>query len=183
MRNIFLDYYLKLGNALIALNKAIFYCEIIKCKKILVPNYNNYYIRHNIKDDKHNLTIEVVNSVENIKEKDYITKYYSPYYYFLGIKPENRFSVFKNEILSNLPNYTANPNDLYIHIRSGDIFIKPCKEKSYAQPPLCFYKTIIDNNKFKRIYIISENELNPVINLCSNFFHKYKIFLKKYNNF
>jgi hypothetical protein len=118
LRNIFLDYYLKLGNALIALNKAIFYCEIIKCKKILVPNYNNYYIRHNIKDDKHNLTIEVVNSVENIKEKDYITKYYSPYYYFLGIKPENRFSVFKNEILSNLPNYTANPNDLYIHIRS-----------------------------------------------------------------
>ena len=166
MHNVYLDYYLKFGNALIALNKAIFYCEIIGCKKIFVPIYNNYYIRNTIHDDKYNLTIEVVKS-KDINKKKYnnnITKYFSPYYYFLGVKPENRFSVFKKEILKNLPTFIANPNDLYIHIRSGDVFIKPCKESSYAQPPLCFYKTIINNNKFLRIYIISQDDLNPVIN-------------------
>ena len=164
MSNIFLDYYLKFGNALIALNKAIFYCEIIKCKKIYIQKNNNYYIRNTIKDDKYNLIIEEIDSPNNIKNINYISKYFFPYYYFLGIKPEIRFSVFKNEILSNLPYFTADPNELYIHIRSGDIFLKPCKESSYAQPPLCFYKTIIDNNKFNRIYIISQNDLNPVIN-------------------
>lgn len=162
--NLYFDYSLNLGNALIALNKAIFYCEIIKCKKIFVPKKNNFFIRNTINDDEYNLTIEVINSTEHINKNIYISKYYSPYFYFLGIKPENRFSVFKKEILKNLPFFNANPNDLYIHIRSGNIFKKPCIQPSYAQPPLCFYKTIINNNNFKKIHIISQDDLNPVIN-------------------
>ena len=85
------------------------------------------------------------------------------YYGFLEIKPENRFSLFKNEMLKNLPDVKTNQNDLFIHIRGGDIFINPFVGSDYIQPPYCFYKTIINLNIFDKIYIIADNELNPVL--------------------
>ena len=33
----------------------------------------------------------------------------------------------------------------------------------YAQPPLCFYEYIMNNFKFRNIYIISVDDRNPVI--------------------
>ena len=36
---------------------------------------------------------------------------------------------------------------------------------SYAQPPLCFYQSIINLFKFRNIFIISEDKRNPVIDL------------------
>ena len=65
----------------------------------------------------------------------------------------------------------CNDDDLYIHIRSGDIFIGE-GSPSYTQPPLDFYVKIIESNKFNKIYILAEDDLNPCIN----------ILLKKYPN-
>lgn len=53
-------------------------------------------------------------------------------------------------------------NDLVIHIRSGDIF--KSLHSYYSQPPLCFYKSILNNNIFKNIFIIAINKENPTIN-------------------
>ena len=87
---------------------------------------------------------------------------------FFNLKIENRFNVIKSEILKNLPKVKVDPNDLYIHIRGGDIFSKdassPSYAPSYAQPPLCFYTQIIEKNNFSKIHIISEDNLNPIIN-------------------
>ena len=47
--------------------------------------------------------------------------------------------VIKNELLNNIPKYKANPKDLIIKIRSGDIFIDHM-EPNYSRPPLCFYQ-------------------------------------------
>ena len=33
-----------------------------------------------------------------------------------------RLRIIKDEIFDNIPKYNANKNDLFIHIRSGDIF-------------------------------------------------------------
>ena len=86
------------------------------------------------------------------------------FFYQKTIKPQIRLNVVKNEIKRNLPYVEIDPNDLYIHIRSGDIFkINGCN--GYAQPPFCFYQNIIDNFKFKNIYIITENKNNPVIDM------------------
>lgn len=77
--------------------------------------------------------------------------------------------LIKREILNNLPKCNSNPNDLYIHIRSGDIFESP-RNNSYSQPPLCFYQKILKTFKFRNAYIISENKSNPIINiLLKNF--------------
>ena len=75
--------------------------------------------------------------------------------------------------MRNIPKYKANPNDLFIYIRSGDIFIKGIN-RLYSQPPLCFYKKIIDNNKYEKIYIISKNRNNPVINKLLKQYHNIK---------
>lgn len=59
-------------------------------------------------------------------------------------------------------------NDLYIHIRSGDIINdkNECRDDNYCanQPKFEFYKNIIDNNNYDDIFIISEDLKNPIIN-------------------
>ena len=73
-----------------------------------------------------------------------------------------RLSVIRDEVFKNIPKYKANPNDLYINIRSGDIFLNAINPH-YSQPPLCFYKKIILNNKFNKIFILSNGHENPVV--------------------
>lgn len=51
---------------------------------------------------------------------------------------------------------------MFIHIRSGDIFIDHFS-KHYSQPPLCFYQKIINNYKFENIFILSNGQENPVL--------------------
>ena len=148
----------------IKIDKIIFfYCEILKCKKIILRRNNNIYIRKTIVDKKFNITIELAKKGVNYTN-ELITNYIpQPYYDFYGIKPENKFYIFRDEILRNLPYVKINKNDLYIHIRSGDIFINTIVY-SYSQPPYCFYKAVINNNLFDKIHIISEDKRNPVIN-------------------
>ena len=161
--NIYINYQHHFGNQLILVNKVIFYCEILKCKKIILGPYNNIYIKNKINDEKFNLTIEIADPKIDYKDNLVSNYYPSPYYSFLEIRPENKFSVFKNEMLRNLPQVNTNKNDLYIHIRGGDIFINPIVGLSYAQPPYCFYKAVINTNMFDKIYLISGDELNPVL--------------------
>lgn len=52
------------------------------------------------------------------------------------------------------------PDDtLYIHLRSGDIFVHP--HPKYVQPPMSYYNRIIQN--YDNIVLISENRLNPCV--------------------
>ena len=193
---IYLDMKFNFGNQLLVLNKLIFYCEIIGCKKIILEKNNNIYINNTIYDGKYNLTIEVsdeeynnnifnnfdfdndeFNENNNLRNNENIIKeekkefleltsldsyfYYNTY----NLRLENRFNIFKKEILRNLPKIKTNINDLYIHIRGSDIFQNkdPDYAPDYAQPPLCFYQKIIESQNFDKIYIIANDSENPVI--------------------
>ena len=187
----------RFGNELVRLNKMIFYSEIIGVKKIILNYDNNLYIKNSIYDEKYNLTIEVRNNSDmyNNNIQDFHDDIYMPvgnpmfnalytssnylpnlFFIFFNLRMENRFHVIKNEILNNLPKVKINKNDLYIHIRGGDIFSEnatnPGYASSYAQYPLCFYTKIIEGSKFNKIYIISEDKLNPIVDKL----------LEKYNN-
>jgi hypothetical protein len=76
------------------------------------------------------------------------------------------YNIIKSIGTINIP-YKKN-NDLVIHIRSGDIFRdKECYNSIYLFPPFYYYDNIITNNKFDNIYIIAEDDKNPIINkLC-----------------
>jgi hypothetical protein len=63
-----------------------------------------------------------------------------------------------------LPNVQTNQNDLYIHIRGGDIFLDTKVGDSYSQPPYCFYNATINSNKYVNIYLFSIDDANPVLN-------------------
>ena len=88
----------------------------------------------------------------------------------------------KNKViaLNNLPKVVTHPNDLYVYIRSGDIFlIHGNSIKGYYQPPFCFYEKILDKFRFSKVFIISEDKINPVIQKLLN---KYSNIKKKKNN-
>ena len=147
VKSIFLDSNLKFGNQFILLNKAIFFCELLGCKRIILNEKYFWYIKNKIIYKKYNMLIKVGNK-NHIKYRGTIID-----------------GTFKN-----LPLTKVYDNDLFIYIRSGDIFI--FSNKYYSQPPFCFYKEIIDNFKFKNIYIIAENKNNPVINKLINQYPK-----------
>jgi len=165
---IFNDLNYSFGNQLLIFNKLIYYCEIIKCKNIILDKNNALYIKKKIFYKKYNLTIKV----REKKSHDYKLSNLDYYFYYTtyNLKLENRFNVFKNEILNNLPKINIDINELYIHIRSGDIFLNrnPDYAPDYGQPPLCFYEKIIKENNFSKIYIISQDRGNPVIDKLIN---------------
>ena len=55
-----------------------------------------------------------------------------------------------------------NENFLVIHIRSGDIFKYP--HSKYVPPPISYYIEEISRKKYKKIIIVCEDRINPVVN-------------------
>ena len=170
------------GNFFQSINNAIIYCHILNCKKIIIENNKNLYINKTIFYKKNNFTIEP-NQTFNFRDKySIILKVH--YFFFNGFgyfRDINRLSIFREQLLNNLPKIVAHPNDLYIYIRSGDIFVLSNKGsiKGYYQPPLCFYIKILDKYKFNKVYIISGDKLNPVI---LDLLKKYSYIKNKGNN-
>ena len=169
--NIYFDNNIKFGNQFLALNKLIFFCEIMNCKKIIIPKNNDLFIKNDIYDAKYNLTIEVEKRYRSVYDKNFDKNvfpvgYNNLFFTLFNFKIENRMEVLRDEIIKNLPKVETNISDLYIHVRSSDVF--KYKDSNYApkyaQPPLCFYKKVIDTNKFENIYIIAEDNYNPIIN-------------------
>ena len=173
----------RFGNNIITINNVIFYCEIIGCNKIILNYYHvkrNWLIKNPIYIQKFNITIMLGKNVNCNDEKVFCIQAstWDPFYPIF-IKPEIRTEYIKDELLRNLPIVHTKPDDLYIHIRGGDIF-KPNPSTAYAQPPLCFYERIINNNKFNDIYIISMDRRNIVLNALLN---KYKNIIYKHNSY
>ena len=170
---IFFDMQFPFGNQIAAFNKMIFYCEIIRCKKIIILEDNKMYIKRSLYDKKYNINIEIGN-FDNLPEGvDYITTISPNFYYdFYDLKIENRLDIIKNEVVNNLPKVKINKTDLIIHFRSSDIFQHKNDFEhapDYAQPPLCFYEKILNNFNFSKIYIISVDDVyNPVIKKLKN---------------
>jgi len=157
---------IRFGNFIISLNNAIIFCEFLCCKRIIVESFSNIYIYKKIIYSKYNLTIEPNNNNFTFSNNSLIVNANFFFYYlnFKIIGNVNRLYIFRNEILSNLPKIKINPNDLYIYARGGDIFkIANHSSRFYAQPPLCFYENILYKFNFRKIRIISEDNLNPIV--------------------
>jgi hypothetical protein len=101
-----------------------------------------------------------------------------PFHRAVGdISPSERHWIIKNivrRVFNVLPEkFTLKPPDeLFIHIRSGDIF-KNWINPDVVQPPLSFYTTIVDklikSNKVTRVKLVFENRLNPVIDYLESY--------------
>ena len=175
VKSLFLKNDFNFGNQFIILAKAIYYCEILGCKRILLDKESFWYIKNKIIVEKNKKMIIKVGKEHDIKNsRTLIDNTFNLFYYKYYIKPELRVEILKKEILKNLPLVKIDRNDLYIYIRSGDLFININPNKNYSQPPLCFYKKILNNFKFKKIYIIAENNNNPIIDELISLFPNIK---------
>ena len=91
----------RFGNFFISINNAIIYCEILGCKKIIIPNNNSIFINNIIFYKKSNFTIES-NQTFNIKDK-YSIILHARFIFFNNIfalfRNVNRFSIFKEQLL------------------------------------------------------------------------------------
>ena len=170
----FVGYSIPFGNSLITMNNLIFTCEIIGCNKIVLRDNRvkrPWLIKNPIFIKKLNLTVTLGHhghcDDDNVLCVSIATwDPFSPTF----VKPQVRIQYIRDELIRNLPNVKTDPDDLYIHLRGGDVFNnKP--STTYAQPPLCFYEKILDNNKFKNIYILSMDRKNVVLDALMN---KYK---------
>ena len=156
----------RLGNSMVLLNNLLYYCEILNITNIYLNSEERWPISQSIISNKINITfiskikVDFNNSNFDIFDRENI-------YFQRVFKPEIRIDLLKNDIKKNLPKIELNPNDLFIHIRGGDIFEYKFHNRNanYAQPPLCFYKSILNNFKFTKIFIISEDKKNPIIEL------------------
>jgi len=169
------------GNYFNSINNAIIYCKYLNCKKIIIESNNNIYINHKIFFKENNITIEPNKVFKYMKNNSIILGarffFHNGFRWFKNI---HKLSIYKKYILYNLPKVVTHPNELYIYIRSGDIFLHHDKSIiGYFQPPFCFYTKILDKFKFKKIFIISEDKINPVIPKLLN---KYSFIKKKKNN-
>ena len=163
INKLFLTNTIAFGNTMLCLNNIIYYCEILGCQNIYLNSSNNWHIKNNIITNKTQIYL-ISNSKINCRGSKTLCipleggLCLNP----LVIKQKIRLNIIKNEIKKNIPKVNAKPNDLYIHIRSGNIFENELNP-SYSQPPLCFYQKILKNFKFDNIYIISGNNNSPVI--------------------
>ena len=172
IQTIYLNKAFKFGNSMILLNNILYYSEILNISKIYLNSDMNWPLKNNVTLDGINITLISPSNIDFINE-NIISFNPILVYSQRVIRPEIRINKLKNEIFKNLPKIHIDTNDLYIHIRGGDIFnCKKCKDKNYSQPPLCFYQKIITNFKFKNIYIISEDKRNPIITPLINQFNK-----------
>ena len=54
-------------------------------------------------------------------------------------------------------------NDVVIHVRSGDIF-QANPHSNYVPPPLSYYVAHLNKHKYKKIIIVCQDNVNPVVN-------------------
>ena len=158
-----------MGNALFIMNNLINICENIKCKNVIIPETLGDIIKNKIKINfsKHKKN-EITILPPSYKKEMNITLNLNGYLVFIFRYKDKKHKLFldtvKDEVLNNLPAYKANPDDLYINIRSGDVFVN-IMHSSYSQPPLCFYQKIIQENKYQNIYLISNGKENPLVDI------------------
>ena len=105
IKSIFLNYNARFGNMLIIIYKALYFCKIIGCKKVILNENKCWYIKHKIIFHKDKVAIDI--KKKKNKNNSYILMADSHFFFFYYneiIKPTYYINIFRREILKNLPN-------------------------------------------------------------------------------
>lgn len=156
------------ANILLYKHNKISLSDIKNKNNIVLKNFPDYFLFKEYDDNVDNNNIINVNIFINYYSEIDINT--SEHILDVYIKPYIDYNY------ENILNIDFD-NDLIIHIRSGDIFYKNSSVNKdpnsnifmwFLQPPYSFYKKIIDENKYSKIYIISECYNNPIIEKLIN---------------
>ena len=159
------DWVGKLTNNILQVIRAIHYAITKKHSVIIFKNNKNFKSNRIILNNSKNNT-NVFNTFFNIKimgctdptpllMKEYFNNYI---FNIMNFKFERKI-----ESLDNI---------LHIHIRAGDIFQGSGAHSAYVQPPLKYYKDIIESKDWKKIIVVYQDLGNPCVQALKNL--KYK---------
>ena len=167
VKKIFCSQNIPFGNQLTLLNNIIFICEkILKCNRIILDKKFYWYIKSKLIFKK--LKMDII--VDDIKYYYNTSTLIDKTNYFFYITGDYRINLLRKEIINNLPKIITDSNGLYIYIRSG--YLGAIYNRHYFQPPLCFYKNIIDYFEFNNIYLIAIDRTNKIIDILLNLYSK-----------
>lgn len=155
--------YNRFGNDFFQCLRAIQYCDLFGFNVLIIPSS---FL--NIKSDFKIKNISVILR-SNMHGHTYSHLVRGSFFYPLhkyNIDLDVSYSEYlKDAVSEDLEETNFGPDDLLMHIRSGDIFDQTkWAVNFYAQPPLNYYLDILSKKKWSNVSIIAENTNNPVIN-------------------
>jgi len=166
VKSLFLSKNLNFENLIISINSAIYFCETLQCKNIILDNKYFWFIKNKIRYKKYKINIKK-DDIDNLQQSNLIIdKTFNLINLSAFFNTNLRINVIKKEILSNLPRVITNKNELYIYFKSDYFFQK--SNQLYIHPPYCFYQNILNNYNFSIIKIISKYKSDPVANKIIN---------------
>ena len=75
---------------------------------------------------------------------------------------DDSWSALRKLLVPEVPVKSSGSNVLTIHVRAGDVF-GPRKPAAYGQPPLAYYRLIIDARDWQRVVLVYQDMSNPVV--------------------
>jgi len=151
----------RLGNNMTYIIQAIDYCLKHDINKLIFnkpcPGQNHQI---GLLIEGFEIIIKENNTNEICNEDHWGHYFYGSYVPFV-----ERREIIQKFIVPNLiiKPKKINHDDLVIHLRGGDIFYRG--HYAYIQPPISFYKKIIEKQKWNNIYLVSEDDRNPCFNI------------------
>ena len=135
----------------------------------LYYNYNIILPPHNFFNTTHIIfNPDIINKSEHVIYKYdhfcYDKTDFVPNNEAFNLNVDKTLNILKNIFtIKSDPKNKFDDDNVVIHIRSGDIFSKK-PPGHYICPPLSYYTDILNKNKFKKIYILTEDLNNPCTN-------------------
>ena len=157
----------RLGNNMTYIINAIDYCIENNINRLIFNkpiHSNNHHINILIHGDS--IDINIDEKRKNSKKKN--ESQWGHYFYRDNVPFFKRKEIALKYIVPKLKitPQKINNNALVIHIRGGDIFSRG--HYAYIQPPISFYEKIINSKKWEKIYLISEDNKNPCLEILKN---------------
>ena len=159
----------RLTNNILQIIRAIHYAKIKK-HSVIILKKNKYFKSDQIILNKSKNNTNIFNTFFNIKTMGctdptplLMKKYFNTYIFkILNFNIERKID--------------ADDNILHIHIRAGDVFQGNGAHPAYIQPPLRYYKDIIESKKWEKIIVIYQDNGNPCVQALKNIKYKNIIF-------
>jgi hypothetical protein len=157
----------RFGNNVLQLRSAYLLARVLGAQSVIAPEHE-YFRSVSSKG------ISIYFGMEHVVEQSVaiVGEFFPiPFNYYHEIFGEQNIVDFYHQLKTQ---FTLNAEvgltekDLVLFIRSGDVFTLTHDVLGYGQPPLSFYQLLIELERPERIFVLSEDDKNPVVSSLLN---------------
>lgn len=158
----------RFSNALVQISNAIRIAHKLKLNTVYLPTSERslaMFNSHEMGCNELNMQLRIMDPPSTTTVLEGFFFYSEKHKQLLEGTPTRHRAIqaFKHNLGFDYATNAALPRDtLVMHIRSGDIF-SDTPHRAYGQPPLAYYKLVIEKANPRSVLLVYENEHNPVI--------------------